>query len=205
MYNSYLGQQPQGQQGYQPPYQNPQQTGYVQPQPQFQQQQPPILQSQATGYLGTAGFQSQPQLQGQYGVPPVPAIPQQYASQVQVGMQPTGYQPPPQQQFQSMQQPQQQSMQQPPPPVVSAPTGHQRQTSTAAGTSTRIPSGLYPFFTTDIVRLTFLTTQDQIKFEQLFRSAVGSEQALEGQKARDILLRSKLSPGVLSQIWYVLI
>jgi hypothetical protein len=53
-----------------------------------------------------------------------------------------------------------------------------------------------------LVRLTFLTTQDQIKFEQLFRSAVGNEQALDGGKARDILLRSKLSPNVLSQIWY---
>ena len=57
---------------------------------------------------------------------------------------------------------------------------------------------------TCVVRLTFLTTQDQIKFEQLFRSAVGSEQALEGTKARDILLRSKLSPDVLSTIWYPL-
>jgi len=43
-----------------------------------------------------------------------------------------------------------------------------------------------------------------MKFEQLFRSAVGNEQALEGDKARDILLRSKLNPGLLSQIWYAL-
>jgi actin cytoskeleton-regulatory complex protein PAN1 len=55
-----------------------------------------------------------------------------------------------------------------------------------------------------VVRLTFITTQDQIKFEQLFRSAVGSEQALEGEKARDILLKSKLNANVLSQIWYAL-
>jgi len=54
-----------------------------------------------------------------------------------------------------------------------------------------------------LVRLTFLTTQDQIKFEQLFRSAAGNEQALDGPKARDILLRSKLNPNVLSQIWFV--
>src|ERR1700685_2805464 len=103
MYNNYLGQQqPQGQQGYQPQYQSPQQTGYPQPlqqpplqqqqppQQQFQQQQPQFLQGQATGY----GFQSPSIQPGQYGVPPVPAIPSQYASPApQMGMQQTGYQP----------------------------------------------------------------------------------------------------------------
>ena len=195
MYNSYLGQQPQGQQGFQPQFQNPQQTGYAQPPQQQQfQQQTPILQTQTTGYINTGGFQTQQPLQGQFGVPPVPAIPSQYASQVQVGIQqPTGFQP--QQQQQQFQQQQQ------PPPVVSTPTGHQRNTSTTTGTSARIPNGILFATQLTLVRLTFLTTQDQIKFEQLFRSAVGSEQALEGGKARDILLRSKLSPGVLSQIW----
>jgi hypothetical protein len=53
-----------------------------------------------------------------------------------MGMQQTGYQP---QQFQ----PQQQQIQQqpPPPPTVSTPTGHGRKTSTAMGTSARIPNG----------------------------------------------------------------
>ncbi|OLL27170.1 Actin cytoskeleton-regulatory complex protein pan1 [Neolecta irregularis DAH-3] len=52
------------------------------------------------------------------------------------------------------------------------------------------------------VRLSFLTADDQGKFEQLFRVAVGSEVVLSGEKAREILLRSKLSSGVLSKIWY---
>ena len=151
MYNSYLGQQPQGQQGYQPQYQIPQQTGYSQPQqqqqqPQFQQQQqqPQFLQTQATGYFGGGGFQAQSPQPGQYGVPPVPTIPTQYAPQTpQLGMQPTGYQQP--QQFQQIQQPlPQQQIQQPPTPAISTPTGHQRSTSTSMGTSARIPNGLTP-------------------------------------------------------------
>jgi hypothetical protein len=139
MYNSYSGQQPQGQQGYQTQYQVPQQTGYPQPQqqapppPQFQQQ-PQFLPTQATGY----GFQSTVQQPGQYGVPPVPPIPTQYTAQAQpVGMQPTGYQP---QQFQQVQQlPAQQAPQ--PTPLSASTTGHSRKTSTAMGTSARIPNG----------------------------------------------------------------
>jgi len=138
MYNSYLGpQQTQGQQGYQqqPSYQVPQATGYAQPPPQQQQlQQQPFLQTQPTGYAYAAPVQ-QP---NQYGLPPVPAIPAQYAAQTgPIGVQPTGYVP--QQQFQPTPQPLQ--VQQPSPPVASAPTGHQRQTSTAMGTSARIPNG----------------------------------------------------------------
>lgn len=51
------------------------------------------------------------------------------------------------------------------------------------------------------VRLSFITAQDQAKFEQLFKSAVGNEQSLPGDKARDLLLRSKLSGDILSEIW----
>ena len=163
MYNSYLGQQPQQQQlnpqGFQSAYQLPQQTGYQPPPIQQQQQQQqqqhlpqqagPItpqqqqfLQSQATGY-GTVG-RTTSLVPGQYsGVPPVPALPSQYASQAQpVGIQPTGF---PQQQYGSFAGP---SMQQPTPhpqPAQSpAATGHSRKTSTATGTSTRIPNGLRP-------------------------------------------------------------
>lgn len=53
------------------------------------------------------------------------------------------------------------------------------------------------------IRLSFITAQDQAKFEQLFKSAVGNAQALSGDKARDLLLRSKLSGDALSHIWYV--
>jgi actin cytoskeleton-regulatory complex protein PAN1 len=49
--------------------------------------------------------------------------------------------------------------------------------------------------------LSFITATDQAKFEQLFKSAAGSEQAISGDKARDLLMRSKLPGSALSQIW----
>ena len=51
------------------------------------------------------------------------------------------------------------------------------------------------------IRLSFLTAQDQAKFEQLFKSAVGDGQALDGDKVRDLLVRSKLPGGDLMHIW----
>lgn len=69
-----------------------------------------------------------------------------------------------------------------PQPAQPAPTGK-------AGT--KIPN----------VRLSFITAQDQSKFEQLFKSATGGEQALSGEKAKDLLLRSKLDGNSLAQIW----
>lgn len=51
------------------------------------------------------------------------------------------------------------------------------------------------------IRLSFITAQDQTKFEQLFKSAVGNEQALSGDKAKDLLLRSKLDGNSLAQLW----
>jgi hypothetical protein len=53
------------------------------------------------------------------------------------------------------------------------------------------------------IRLSFITAQDQAKFEQLFKSAVGDSQALSGDQARDLLMRSKLSGDALSHIWWV--
>jgi hypothetical protein len=58
--------------------------------------------------------------------------------------------------------------------------------------TTRIPN----------IRLSFITAKDQAQFETLFKSAVGSEQTLSGEKSRDILLRSGLDGDSLSQIWY---
>jgi actin cytoskeleton-regulatory complex protein PAN1 len=52
------------------------------------------------------------------------------------------------------------------------------------------------------IRLSFITAKDQAQFETLFKSAVGSEQTLSGEKSRDILLRSGLDGDSLSQIWY---
>jgi hypothetical protein len=51
------------------------------------------------------------------------------------------------------------------------------------------------------MRLSFITATDQAKFEQPFKSAVGDKIVLDGDKARDLLLRSKLSGGDLMNIW----
>lgn len=60
-----------------------------------------------------------------------------------------------------------------------------------AKTGTKIPN----------IRLSFITAQDQAKFETLFKSAVGDGQTLSGDKSRDLLMRSKLDGNLLSQIW----
>ena len=53
------------------------------------------------------------------------------------------------------------------------------------------------------IRLSFITAQDQAKFETLFKSAVGDGQTtMSGEKARDLLLRSNLDGNSLSHIWY---
>ncbi|KAF1360180.1 hypothetical protein EJ07DRAFT_116752 [Lizonia empirigonia] len=216
--NSYLGGgnsargPPQPQYGQQPPFgqqqgfqggMQPQQTGFPQ-QPMPPQQtgfggapmQP--MQQQFTGYPGQpqqTGFGQQPQqLQSQFtGYP---------GQQQNQGFQ---QQAPPQQPFQTGA-PQQQQQQQPPPqPQRPQPTG---MTSSAmvdsfrgsssskpppvpAKTGSKIPS----------IRLSFITAQDQAKFEQLFKSAAGDSQALSGDQARDLLLRSKLSGDALGHIW----
>jgi len=53
------------------------------------------------------------------------------------------------------------------------------------------------------VRLSFITAGDQAKFETLFKQAVGDTggNAMSGEKARDLLLRSRLDGDSLSQIW----
>ena len=51
------------------------------------------------------------------------------------------------------------------------------------------------------IRLSFLTATDQAKFEQLFKSAVGGGQALDGEKVKDLLVRSKLPGTDLMMIW----
>ena len=71
----------------------------------------------------------------------------------------------------------------------SNPTQPPTPTSTASGT--KIPK----------IRLSFLTATDQAKFEQLFKSAVGDGQALDGEKCKDLLMRSKLPGADLMKIW----
>lgn len=214
--NSYLGgqggrpgqqynaaQAPQQQQPQQNAFLNTQPTGYgaaapLQPnytgypmQPQATGYQPQQMQPQQTGFPGQqpSQFNQAPQQQNfQTGAPPMPQIPLQFQNQNVA---------PPQQQQQSPatpQQPQQtgfaqmaDSFKTPDP----APARGRRAEKVKTGV--KIPS----------VRLSFITAQDQLKFEALFKSAVGEGQTLSGDKSRDLLLRSKLDGNSLSQIWYV--
>jgi len=186
----------------------PGQPQYGQPQQNFQQ---------PTGYAGGLG----PQPTG-YGQPPLqqqftgyPGQPQNFPQQQQPQF--TGY---PGQQAQSFQQPplpQQQPFQtgapppQPPPaqkqlPQPTGMTSSQMADSfrSVGGASQTPPVPPPKGAKIPNIRLSFITAQDQAKFEQLFKSAVGSAQALSGDQARDLLLRSKLSGDALSHIWYVM-
>jgi actin cytoskeleton-regulatory complex protein PAN1 len=142
--------------------QQPQQTGFQQPQQTgFQQpQQTGFQQPQATG------FQSQPAFNaGQYQQPPVPAIPQQFQ--------------------------QQQTQQQPPAaPQAPQPTGVTSSQmansfrSTPAAPEPSLPKRTGGGAKIPNIRLSFVTVQDQAKFEQLFKSAAGNDQALSGKNRR---------------------
>lgn len=203
--NSYLGgantgrpgqqlqPQPTGFQGNPSPFQSAQPTGFGQ---QQQQQQP--LQQQYTGYPG-GGLQ--PQATG---------YPQQQQPQFQGFQQPqpTGYQPPQQQQPQQTGYPGQQQQQNGAPPQaqpqVPQPTGMTSNDIAASFRGNAQPSPQPPASSGSkipSIRLSFITASDQAKFEQLFKSATGNEQALSGDKARDLLLRSKLDGNSLAQIW----
>lgn len=200
-------------------------------QPQQQQQQPsqsqpsPFapqptgfaqapLQQQYTGYPGLQPPQGPGQLQPQFtgfgqtlqqsAMPPMPAIPQQYQQQFQ------------QQQHQQQQQqptpfaaaPTQsapQTLLPPPPPVKPQATGYSEMAASfhAAGGAKPRPSAA-PRQTNKVpnIRLSFITAPDQAKFETLFKSALGDGQTtMSGEKARDLLLRSRLDGDSLSHIW----
>lgn len=207
--NSYLGgsnsarlqPQPTGFQGQPSPFQSQQPQGLQQPQQPLQQQYTgyPVqngLQPQATGY---SPQQSQPQY------PPQQQLQQPQAQPGFQYQQPTGYQPPPPQ---APQQPQHQQNVLPPPPAQPQrpqPTG---MTSNDIANSFRgtaqassAPSASTASSHIPNVRLSFITATDQAKFAQLFKSATGNEQALSGDKARDLLLRSKLDGNSLAQVW----
>jgi len=153
-------------------------TGYGQPQQQQQQQQqqPNGFAPQQTGFPGA---QLQPQFTGY-----PPQAPQQQSFQAPQQQQPqfTGYppqsQPPPQQPIQ-------------PPSQPSAPAAaplRPQQTSAQIAQSFAGPSATpaTPAKTTKTggkipnIRLSFITATDQAKFEQLFKSAVGDNQAIDG-------------------------
>lgn len=198
-------------------------TGY----PGLQQPQPqaPQLQPQFTGFPGQQAPQQQP---FQTGAPPMPSIPQQYQQQFQQQLQqqqpqpqlpqPTGFNAAPPQLSQPtgfsltphQQQQPQQTATPPAAPMKPQATGFSQMAasfrssgSTAAPTTTssapapksnKIPN----------IRLGFITAADQAKFETLFKSAVGdNESTMSGEKARDLLLRSRLDGDSLSHIWCV--
>jgi hypothetical protein len=198
----------------------PQPTGFGQQQPlqqqytgfpmggQQQQQQP--LQQQFTGFPG------QQQQGGPSAVPPMPSMPQQYQQQFQQQQQqqqqPQQPQQPPQQSFQTQQQtgfsssPQPSSgPSQPPAAIKPQPTGFSQMAASFQTGGTPKPQGRRQEKTNKIpnIRLSFITATDQTRFETLFKSAVGDETAMSGEKARDLLMRSKLDGDSLSHIWYV--
>ncbi|AEO68932.1 d004f7b1-2e07-4fc2-b241-eb7fe2bd17d2 [Thermothielavioides terrestris] len=189
-------------------------------QPQQQQQQPPSqpgpfvpqatgfaqppLQQQYTGYQGVqpqfTGFGQGPQQNTSSAVPPVPAIPQQYQQQFQQQrqQQPSPFSAAPAQ-------PTLQTQAAPPPPMKPQPTGFTEMAASfqTAGGAKPKPS-VAPKQPNKIpnIRLSFITAQDQAKFETLFKSAVGDSQTtMSGEKARDLLLRSRLDGDTLSHIW----
>lgn len=210
------GQQPAPSQQPQPTGFMPQQTGFA-PQSQFASSPGfggPQLQPQATGFPG-GGPQLQPQFTGFPGGAPQQ---QQQQLQPQATAQPGFLSPqPPQQQqqpqFTGYAAPQRPQQQQPPMPQLQVqatgmpmrPAGLKTSAEMADSFSdgarpqpppknsggNKIPS----------IRLSFITAQDQAKFEQLFKSAVGDDQTMDGDKARDLLMRSKLPGSELSRIW----
>ncbi|KAK3302472.1 actin cytoskeleton-regulatory complex protein PAN1 [Chaetomium strumarium] len=202
--------QPQQQQQQQPGPFAPQATGFA-PQPTGFAQAP--LQQQYTGYPGlqppqgtgqlqpqVTGFGQTPQQNMSSAVPPMPAIPQQYQQQFQQQLQqqpsPFGAGPA---------QPAAQTLVPPPVPLKPQATGFSEMAAsfqTAGGA--RPQPGAAPRKANKVpnIRLSFITAQDQAKFETLFKSAVGDAQTtMSGEKARDLLLRSRLDGDSLSHIW----
>jgi hypothetical protein len=171
------------------------------------------LQQQYTGFPG----QAQPQQSFQTGAPPMPSIPAQYQQQFQQQQQ---QQPQPQHQQQQqtpqIQLPQQTGFSsspgpsggpsQPPVPMKPQATGFTEMAASFHTGGTAKPQGRRaPKQTTNKIpniRLSFITAQDQAKFETLFKSAIGEgSTTMSGDKARDLLLRSRLDGDSLSHIW----
>ncbi|KAF2725533.1 hypothetical protein K431DRAFT_342974 [Polychaeton citri CBS 116435] len=203
---SGFGQQATGFQGQPSPF-GPQQTGLPQ-QGGLQGQytgypsQQPGLQTQATGYPSQPPQGLQPQATG------FPGQQQQYGQAQFQHPQPTAFQQPQPTGFgqpgvpvPAQQQQPTASVQRPQPTgltsndMANSFLGSSAQAQPAApppsSKSNKIPN----------IRLSFITATDQAKFEQLFKSATGNEQALSGDQARDLLLRSKLDGNSLAQIW----
>ena len=169
-------------------------------QPQQPQQHPNGLAPQATGF-------DQPALQQQYTGYPQAGVTQQGFQAPPQQPQYTGY---PSQSFQSSQSqlPHQQTSQtslSTPQSVTPQKTGQTSSQIAQSFSSAPAQSPAPPITTSGTkipkIRLSFLTATDQAKFEQLFKSAVGDNQALDGDKCKDLLLRSNLPGTELMKIW----
>lgn len=221
--NSFLGGNnlPPGQQQYgssfgagqqQQQQHQQQQPGQFVPQPTGFGQVP--LQQQYTGYPGLqapqgpgqlqpqfTGFGQAPQQNVQAAVPPMPGIPAQFQQQYeQSHPQTSPFAAAPVQAPQATPQ-----AMAPPPPMKPQPTGfHEMAASfqTAGGAKPTVNTAMRHANKIPNIRLSFITAQDQAKFETLFKSAVGDGQAtMSGEKARDLLLRSRLDGDSLSHVW----
>lgn len=190
---------PQGQQ--QQPQQQPQPTGFA-PQPTgFAGQPSPFgnsqLQPQPTGF--PAG-QLQPQFTGFPGQQPQQPQ-QQFQQQQNLPPQYTGFPPQNQPQSQPPSQPPQLQLPQttglPSRLKTSSDIANSFQDTGASGpppqvppkTGSKIPS----------IRLSFITAQDQAKFEQLFRSAVSDEKTMDGMYISGNLASKALFTDWVSQ------
>jgi actin cytoskeleton-regulatory complex protein PAN1 len=196
------------QQQQQPSTLQQQYTGYpMQAQPTGFQPPSQPLQQQFTGFPGQmpAGGQQQPSFQAN-NAPPMPSIPSQYQQQFQQqqqnqpfqGLQPTGFSSSPAQASGPSQPPA--------PPMKPQPTGFNEMAASFQTGGTPKPAGRRgekkTTNTIPNIRLSFISAADQAKFETLFKSAVGEGSAtMSGEKARDLLLRSKLDGDSLSHIW----
>ncbi|CCF60660.1 hypothetical protein KAFR_0L00530 [Kazachstania africana CBS 2517] len=174
-------QQQQQQQQQQPGYSNvQQQSGFHNMQPQLQQM--PSIQPQSTGYYANAGL-----------VPPATPVQQLQPLKPQS----TGFLQPPQQPLQPQQTgfylQQQQTSQVPLEPLKPTATGFVNSfANNGLNNDLKIPT----------IRLSFITANDQAKFETLFRSMVkpGSN-TIKGVDCRQILMKSGLQPQQLAKIW----
>ncbi|KAL1889524.1 hypothetical protein Cpir12675_005765, partial [Ceratocystis pirilliformis] len=214
--NQYTGFPMAGQQQQQPQPLMGQATGLQSQQSAFQPQQ--------TGFQPqNTGFQPQQQLFQQSAMPLMPSIPAQYQQQYQQQQpQQSQFQQPPQQQqqpapslqlpqatgFPSVTPPQQTSSAPslipppPAPPQKSQATGFAQMAASFQTSKPQTPAAPSKPNSVPNIRLSFITASDQARFENLFSKSVGDgNTTMTGEKARDLLLRSRLDGDSLSQIW----
>ncbi|KAF4965437.1 hypothetical protein FZEAL_10759, partial [Fusarium zealandicum] len=209
-----MGQQTGQQTGQQPSPFAPQPTGFGQAPLQQQYTGFPMqgqglqpnhpLQQQFTGFPGQQQQQPQQQQSFQTGAPPMPSIPPQFQQQFQQQQQP-GFQPSQPTGFSASPQQASGPSNPPAPPMKPQATGFTEMAASFQTGGTAKPRGRradkQPNKIPNI-RLSFITAPDQAKFETLFKSAVGEGgMTMSGDKARDLLMRSRLDGDSLSHIW----